>query len=113
MASTLPVFGEDSDGMWIFSPERLAEMRADVHLHAQNAVLQHNRSSENDQDSNESIGPSPGKKAKTDVEMISLAEDLMLQARFSFLLCFRINCVTSFFAGLLFTTNAKESLSNA
>jgi hypothetical protein len=75
----LPIFGADAEGAWIFTEERLADMRAAAHTCAQETILRFIRSSENGQDGSDSVGPSPVKKSKTEIEMITLAEDLLLQ----------------------------------
>jgi hypothetical protein len=71
---TLPIFGADADGAWLFSEEKLADMRAAAHTCAQETIMRFVRSSEDD-----SVGPSPVKKTKMDIDMITLAEDLVLQ----------------------------------
>ena len=71
---TLPIFGADADGAWLFTEEKLAEMRASAHSSAQESIMRFVRSSDDD-----SVGPSPVKKTKLDIDMITLAEDLILQ----------------------------------
>jgi hypothetical protein len=75
----LPIFGADAETAWIFSEEKLAEMRTAAHSGAQEAVARFMRSMDSSCEGADSVGPSPGKKAKMNVGEITLAEDLMLQ----------------------------------
>ena len=75
----LPIFGADAETAWIFSEEKLAEMRTAAHSGAQEAVARFMRSMDSSSEGADSVGPSPGKKAKMNVGEITLAEDLMLQ----------------------------------
>ena len=72
---TLPIFGADADGAWLFTEENLAEIRAAAHTCAKETIMRFVRSSEG----SDSVGPSPVKKTKMDIDMITLAEDLVLQ----------------------------------
>ena len=67
----------DTETAWIFTEKQLTEMRTDVHEQAEEAVLRWLRSPDGVDES--VVGPSPGKKAKVDVDVITLAEDLTLQ----------------------------------
>ena len=79
--TSLPIFGADAEGAWLFSEEKLAEMRAAAHKSATDAISRFMRTSENSIEATGSIAPSPGKKAKKELDEISLAEDLMLQVQ--------------------------------
>ena len=74
---SLPIFGADAEDAWLFTEEKLSEMRAAAHKSATDAVARFLKSVENE--SSDSVAPSPGKKAKKELDLITLAEDLMLQ----------------------------------
>ena len=74
---SLPIFGADAEDAWLFTEEKLSEMRAAAHKSATDAVARFLKSIENE--SSDSVAPSPGKKAKKELDLITLAEDLMLQ----------------------------------
>ena len=77
MPPLLTTFG-DTESCWLFSSEALSELHAKAHAASAEAVQRSFGSSHADSGQS-TVEPSPGKKPRIDLEIVTLAEDKTLQ----------------------------------